>query len=83
MNSIELCASIGNSLPALFECSAAPREGVRVRTPLMYPDGGIVDVFVLERHGSVHGHGFRRCLGLAANAIGQRPAFPEAASPDR
>ena len=25
------------------------QEGVRVRTPLMYPDGGIVDVFVLDR----------------------------------
>ena len=23
--------------------------GVRVRTPMLYPDGGVVDVFVLER----------------------------------
>ena len=48
MNSDELCLSIGQSLPALFECTPAPQEGVRVRTPLMYPDGGLVDVFVLE-----------------------------------
>ena len=43
-----LCSSIGDSLPALFTCAPAPREGIRVRTPLMYPDGGIVDVFVIE-----------------------------------
>ena len=49
MNSVELCNSISNGLPELFRCSPAPDEGVRVRTPLMYPDGGIVDVFVLKR----------------------------------
>ena len=51
MSSSELCTSIGKSLPALFECSPAAQEGVRVRTPLLYPDGGVVDVFVLERNG--------------------------------
>ena len=49
MNSTELCVSISRTLPPLFECSPAPREGVRVRTPMLFPDGGIVDVFVLER----------------------------------
>ena len=49
MNSIEVCAFLGRSLSPLFECSPAPMEGVRVRTPMMFPDGGIVDVFVLER----------------------------------
>ena len=49
MNTSDLCASIGQELPALFECSPAPHEGVRVRTPLLYPDGDIVDVFVLEQ----------------------------------
>ena len=52
MNVNELCVSIGQSLPPLFVCSPAPQEGVRVRTPLLYPDGGVVDVFVLERGGS-------------------------------
>ena len=47
MNADELCLSIGKSLPALFECAPAPRGGIRVRTPLIYPDGGMVDVFVL------------------------------------
>ncbi|MDE0553171.1 MAG: DUF1828 domain-containing protein [Candidatus Poribacteria bacterium] len=49
MNADKLCATIGKTLPSRFECLPAPQEGVRVRTPLMYPDGGIVDVFVLER----------------------------------
>lgn len=49
MNPIEVCAFLDRSLSPLFECSPAPMEGVRVRTPMMYPDGGIVDVFVLER----------------------------------
>ena len=49
MNSAELCASIATTLPPLFACSPAPEEGVRVRTPMLYPDGGVVDVFVLER----------------------------------
>lgn len=49
MNVNELCASIGRSLPPLFVCSPAPQEGVRVRTPMLYPDGDVVDVFVLER----------------------------------
>ena len=48
MNVNELCSSIGQSLPPLFVCSPGQQEGeVRVRTPLMYPDGGVVDVFVL------------------------------------
>lgn len=52
MNTNELCSSIGKSLPALFECTLAVHEGVRVRTQLLYPDGGVVDVFVLEREGN-------------------------------
>ncbi len=49
MNADSLCTTISDSLPALFECSPAPQEGARVRTPMMYPDGGIVDVFILAR----------------------------------
>lgn len=48
MNQSDLCGSIQEGLPALFECSPAPEDGVRVRTPLMYPDGGLVDIFVQE-----------------------------------
>ena len=49
MNDNGLCTSVGRTLPPLFVCSPAPHEGVRVRTPLLYPDGGVVDVFVLQR----------------------------------
>ena len=47
----ELCVALGNGLPALFECAPAPIEGVIVHTPFMYPDGGIIDVVVIERNG--------------------------------
>ena len=63
MNSTELCSAIGNTLPAMFECLPAPREGVRVRTPLLYPDGGVVDVFVLERGGGYVVTDFGDALG--------------------
>ncbi len=49
MNVHEICVTVGEALPPLFVCTPAPQEGVRVRTPLLYPDGGVVDVFVLER----------------------------------
>ncbi len=63
MNLDELCSSIGQSLPPLFVCSPAPREGVRVRTPMLYPDGGVVDVFVLERGSSCIVTDFGDALG--------------------
>ena len=63
MNSHDICASISKSLPPLFECTLAAHEGVRVRTPLMYPDGGIVDVFVLERDGGYVVTDFGDALG--------------------
>ncbi len=44
----ELCQSIRDSLPGLFECALTPRDTMQVRTPMLYPDGGIVDVYVRE-----------------------------------
>ena len=44
---------MAETLPALFECSPAPQGRIRVRTPLVYPDGGIVDVFVVEHEGQL------------------------------
>ena len=73
MTSTELCAIIARSLPALFECAAASLEGVRVRTPLMFPDGGIVDVFVLERDGGYVVTDLGDALGwLALQSVGQQ-----------
>ena len=51
MNAETLCAALQQAMPPLFVCSPAPEEGVRVRTPMLYPDGGVVDVFVQERNG--------------------------------
>ena len=51
MNPDDLCESLRDRLPTLFECTSAPHGSVRVRTPFMYPDGDIVDVFVEERGG--------------------------------
>ena len=63
MNIEKLCDSIRTTLPPLFECSSAPHEGMRVRTPLMYPDGGMVDVFVVEKDGHYHVTDFGETLG--------------------
>lgn len=43
-----LRSSICGSLHKQWEFTAAPKGSVRVRTPYMYPDGGILDLFVLE-----------------------------------
>ena len=76
MNAHELCVSLGKSLPALFECTPAPREGVRVRTPLMYPDGGVVDVFVVEQSGHCYVTDFGETLGwlrMQSTSAGRSP----------
>lgn len=38
-------------LPALFDCRPGLHGDVQVITPLQYPDGGFVDVFVIEDGG--------------------------------
>ena len=48
MNVEALCSILHGALPTLFVCAPAPNEGILVRTPLLYPDGGIVDIFVVE-----------------------------------
>lgn len=63
MNAEELCTKLRAAGPPLFECSPAPREGIRVRTPFLYPDGGVIDVFVLERQDRVEVTDFGEALG--------------------
>jgi hypothetical protein len=46
--SIDPCGAIAAKLGEMFECKRLG-ERVRVQTPFLYPDGGIVDVFVHER----------------------------------
>ena len=73
MNVNALCASVGRTLPPLFVCSPAPQEGVRVRTPMLYPDGEVVDVFILERGSGYTVTDFGDALGwLWLQSISQR-----------
>ena len=44
MSPEELQKSIAETLPDLFQCSPGPPRGFSVRAPLVYPDGGIIDV---------------------------------------
>ena len=75
MNFDKFCAIIGKTLSSRFECSLAPQEGVRVRTPLMYPDGGIVDVFVLERGNGYIVTDFGDALGwLRMQSVNAQPS---------
>lgn len=78
MNFDKLCAIIGKKLPSRFECSLAPQEGVRVRTPLMYPDGGIVDVFVLKRDNGYIVTDFGDALGwLRMQSVNVQPSLQQ------
>lgn len=43
-----LSSSIREWFHKQWECTRAPAGGIRVRTPYMYPDGDILDLFVLE-----------------------------------
>jgi hypothetical protein len=49
--SVTISDGIHGRLPELFECVATPRGHQRVRTPFLFPDGGLVDVYVVERDG--------------------------------
>lgn len=44
------CERIGRTLGELFTC-APVGEYLRIRTPLLYPDGDVIDVFLAERAG--------------------------------
>ncbi len=50
MKPADLCMALRSGLSTLFECSLAPQGAVRVRTPFMYPDGDLIDVFVEQRN---------------------------------
>lgn len=51
MKQADICSELTKTLPSLFECSIHRDNEVRVHTPLLFPDGGLVDVFVIERDG--------------------------------
>ena len=56
--------SLRDGLPGMFKCSPMPKPGVvRVATPLLYPDGGIVDVYV-------HHNGHQQVITDFGDALG-------------
>lgn len=68
-----VCEHLRGELGELFECK--PHRGyVRVRTPLLYPDGGIVDVFVSFHEGGFTVSDLGEALGWlkVQSASGQR-----------
>lgn len=67
MTPAELCETIKKLSPPPFGCRPAPREGVLVQTPFLYPDGCAVEVSVTESDGQfvVTNHGDAlRWLGM-------------------
>lgn len=63
MNPADLSGTLRDSLPGLFECSHAPDGAVRVRTPMLYPDGDLIDAFVVEQGGEYLVTDFGDALG--------------------
>ena len=73
MTTERVCSMLQESLSGSFTCSPAPEGAVRVRTPLMYPDGGMVDVFVVEQEGRFSVSDFGESLGwLRVQSAGGR-----------
>lgn len=61
--SVDVCKVVGTRLGALFACGVTSRGHVRVRTPFFYPDGGVVDVFVVQRGGRIDVTDFAEATG--------------------
>ncbi len=59
----KLCESTARWLGERFVCSKLPRGQVRVRTPFLYPDGDVIDVYVVERAGRIDVTDFGEALG--------------------
>ncbi len=49
MNVEAIVRGMQDSLPDIFNCTAMPSGSVRVRTPLTYPGGTLVDVLLMGR----------------------------------
>ena len=77
MNSNEICAAIGNTLPAMFECSPAPREGVRGAHSFAVSRRWCRRRFRPEARWQIRRYGFRRRPGLASHTIGELPRSPK------
>ena len=49
MNAEAMVRGLQDSLPDIFKCTVTPSGSVRVRTRLTYPDGTLVDLFLMGR----------------------------------
>ena len=49
MNAETIARRLQDDLPYIFRCSEAPGGSVRVRTPLTYPDGTLIDLFLIAK----------------------------------
>jgi hypothetical protein len=47
----EICERLGVQLGALYSCSQQERY-VRLRTPFLYPDGDVIDVYYVDQQGA-------------------------------
>ncbi|MBL8203925.1 MAG: DUF1828 domain-containing protein [Blastocatellia bacterium] len=47
---ITVCDRISQNIGALFNC-ATVGDNVRVRTPFLYPDGDVIDLYLIDKHG--------------------------------
>src|SRR6266540_791483 len=66
------CETIASQLGAMFECKRH-RDYVLVRTPFLYPDGGVVDVFVRIRNSHLAVTDLGEALGwLTQQTVGGR-----------
>lgn len=63
MNPERVYHSIQQNLPKLFGYAQLSDTDVRVRTPLLYPDGGLIDVFVYEQDGRLTVTDYGEALG--------------------
>ena len=49
MNVEAIVQRLQDSLPDIFKCTQTPSGSVRVRTQLTYPDGTLIDLFLMGR----------------------------------
>ncbi len=55
--------ALQSTLPELFDCAQPSNNDVRIRTPLLYPDGGLIEVFVYEQAGQLAVTDYGEALG--------------------
>ena len=72
-----LCSSIREWFHEQWECTPAPEGSIRVRTPYMYPDGGILDLFVLEDGDSYKVTDFGETVAWLRMRMGSTKLSPE------